>query len=381
MRRGAGIGALAALVVALGTLLLFGASASAKMAQTITFASTPPSGAVAGDSYTASATETSGMRVSFQAGGACAFKTGPRENEEERLEAEFAEEGAVQRPQSPTTVYFIGAGTCTIGAIGSGDAEYESPPEVWESFSVARNPSEQITFTSEPPSNATVGGSYNPVVRLSAGIRVSFFTTTPSVCRIAPAHAAVSFVGGGTCTIGVRQNGVSESEPLEAEQSFTVSRALLPSDLQTPTSSKKAPTKAKRSVKKRKTSAKSPIPAKLRAGLLRTARSYAFISKERHPYDIRAVLTTNEAARSLAGRGTKGGDEAVYLIAMRGSFHLHCFGHPCPVSGPVMEIEVLISAGHVGFYGITEQYPNLESLGTPVPLGPVKAHMAPTKHA
>ena len=207
--------------VMLGTLLLFGASAWAKMAQTIIFTSTPPSNPVASGSYEVSASSSVGLPVDISTGGTCSFRK-PSADEDERLEPRPTFHGVVEAVPSPVTVYFIAAGTCTIEARGSGNSEYEYSSLASQTFQVGKDPSEQITFTSAPPSDATVGGSYNPVVRLSAGIRVSFFTTTPSVCTIAQRHATVSLVGLGTCTIGIRQHGVSESEPPEAQQSFKV---------------------------------------------------------------------------------------------------------------------------------------------------------------
>ena len=246
MGRGAGVRGVAALVAVLGSSMLLCASASAKMAQTIMFTSAAPSDPVAGGSYTVSASETSGMQVFVAAVGACSFGKPGQPNAEDRLEAERVEEQPLELLASPVTVYFIGAGTCRIDASGSGDSEYEPPPEASQSFPVARDPSEQITFTSTPPSDATVGDSYDPVVRLSAGIRVSFFTTTPSVCAIAPLHAAVSLVGVGTCTIGVRQNGVSESEPPEGKQSFDVIGPAAASPQKTSTKTHRAQCPAKK---------------------------------------------------------------------------------------------------------------------------------------
>ena len=62
---------MASLGAVLGASLLFCAGASANMAQTITFTSSPPQEAVAGGSYTVSATETSGLEVYFGTEGAC----------------------------------------------------------------------------------------------------------------------------------------------------------------------------------------------------------------------------------------------------------------------------------------------------------------------
>ena len=70
-----------------GASLLVCASASALAAQTITFTSAAPSRAVAGGSYTVSATDTSGGPVVLTTGGACSLSE-PRANAEEPLEAE-----------------------------------------------------------------------------------------------------------------------------------------------------------------------------------------------------------------------------------------------------------------------------------------------------
>lgn len=210
---------MAALGAVLCSSLLFCASAWAKTPLTITFTSPPPDGAVAGGSYEVSATSSAGLPVSLSVGGACSFS---RPAASQTLEHEVVEEQPLVPRESPAIVYFVEAGTCTI------EASYFRPHEddyeggmASQSFPVAKDPSQRITFISNPPNEATVGEKYHPTVQLSPGIRVAFLTTTPSVCTIN--EAAVNLVGVGTCTVAVRQDGASESEPPEAQQSFTVS--------------------------------------------------------------------------------------------------------------------------------------------------------------
>ena len=416
------------IVAVLGVLPLFSASASANMAQTITITSSPPQEAVAGGSYTVSATETSGLEVYFGTEGACSIDEVPRPGAEERLELERPVAEVPHPPfLSPATVDFITAGTCTIKARGFNGSGYEAAPVASQSFPVAKDPSEQITFTSAPPSNATVGGSYNPVVRLSAGIRVSFFTTTPSVCTIAPLHAAVSLGGVGTCTVGVRQEGSPESELPEAQQSFTVygpvavveHPSILPAEppatqptpqpttapifpgstpppepaKRTPTNAKHLAKKKKKKKKKKKASANGGIPAKVQARLLKLALAEAARRGEHHPSEIQAVRTTEAEAHTLENAGRPGGTETtspppgntpVYFIQMQGNFRVVCSRGPdmdtCPPARLLM-LTVSVSAKRVLGRQFGYGYLNEELPGTPVFLRPVKAHKAPSEHA
>ena len=62
-----------------------------------------------------------------------------------------------------------------------------------------------ITFTSAPPSNATVGGSYAVSATASSGLAVTFASTTTGVCTVM--GSTVSFVAAGTCTVQASQSG------------------------------------------------------------------------------------------------------------------------------------------------------------------------------
>lgn len=223
---GWGLLALAALLLG---LLIIPANAWALEPQTITFTSSPPSPAIAGESYEVSARSSSGAPVELlrpsSVGGPCSF-----EKPEETMLLEGGGGGPYPLRQearmAPQTLYLDGVGTCDIGAVIAAGAEGEAHPvrmpEAVQEFSVAKNPGEQITFVSTP-SNAVTGGTgtYPVFVRASPALWLEGFVSTPSVCEF-PFAQSVKTLAAGTCTIEVRQWGVSTAEPPEAQQSFTV---------------------------------------------------------------------------------------------------------------------------------------------------------------
>ena len=209
---------------------------------TTTFTSTPPSSAAVGGAYEVSATSAPGVPVYLGAEGACSLapldveKTLPPEGGLGGPSATTTE----TPPKLPATVYFVKTGTCTISAGG----RYRSE-RVSQSFTVAMGPPEQITFTSDPPSPAVVGGTYWPWVHSSAGLAVTFYITTPSVCEIVSGPRGgqhVSLIAAGTCTIAVKVEGSSPGGP-EAQQSFAVQMA--PVSAPAPTATPDAPTSFK----------------------------------------------------------------------------------------------------------------------------------------
>jgi hypothetical protein len=216
----------AALVAALGISLLSFASASALTPQTVTFTSTPPSSPSVGRGYEIAATSSSGLPVELSLVGACSPT--PPSLEREASLAEMLGPQSVRPPEratSPITVYFSQVGRCEISARAQGNSEYEPTLGVFQDIVVPKNPSERLSFASSPPSNPAVEGSYVPVVRSSARVGVYFTARPGSVCELVyePQSTRVEFVGAGTCAIGVRQDGIREAEPPEAQQSFNVS--------------------------------------------------------------------------------------------------------------------------------------------------------------
>ncbi len=127
---------------------------------------------------------------------------------------------------SGTTVSFIGAGTCTIDANQAGNSNYNSAPQVQQTFAVGKG-AQTIKFTSTAPSAASVGGSLYTVAAEGGGsgnaVTFTIDAASASVCMVS--GTTVSFTGFGTCTIDANQTGNSNynSAP-QAQQVFTVGK-------------------------------------------------------------------------------------------------------------------------------------------------------------
>jgi hypothetical protein len=91
-------------------------------------------------------------------------------------------------------------------------------------LAVAPLPSQTITFSSTPPTSATVGGpAYDVSATASSGLPVTLTvdTSASSVCQIS--GSTVSLIGVGTCTIDANQDGDASFAPaLLVQQSFSV---------------------------------------------------------------------------------------------------------------------------------------------------------------
>jgi large repetitive protein len=176
-----------------------------KAAQAITFTSSPPPNASVGGTYTVAATGgPSGQPVVLS------------------VDAASTSVCSIAGPQ----VSFNAAGTCVIDANEAGDADYAAAPPAQQSISVSKG-AQAITFTSNPPANASVGGGYT--VAATGGpsgqpVVLSVDAASTSVCSIAGAH--VSFNAAGTCGIDANQAGTADytSAP-QAQQSISVSKA------------------------------------------------------------------------------------------------------------------------------------------------------------
>jgi hypothetical protein len=178
-----------------------------KRAQTITFTSTAPTGAkVGGATYSVTATGgASGNAVTFTSGkvNVCTV--------------------------SLAVVSFIRPGTCIIDAHQAGIGNYAAAPRVTQAFVVSKG-SQSITFTSIPPSNATVGGPTYTVTATggASGNAVTVTSATSRVCTIA--GRVVSFIKSGTCTINAGQAGNSDyTAAPRVTQTFTVHAATITS--------------------------------------------------------------------------------------------------------------------------------------------------------
>ena len=136
--------------------------------QAITFTSTPPPSLVVGGSYTVTATGgASGNPVTFTVDpfstlGACSI--------------------------SGVVVSFTGVGTCIIDANQAGNANYTAAPQVEQPVTIGQG-SQTITFTSAPPANALIGGTYTVTATGGASGNPVTFTIDGSGPR-APARSA-----------------------------------------------------------------------------------------------------------------------------------------------------------------------------------------------
>jgi hypothetical protein len=169
--------------------------------QTITFTTTPPSGAyVGGPTYGVAANASSGLAVVFSSGSPSVCSV------------------------SGSTVSFAASGTCVVRANQSGNASYQAAPQVQQSFTVVPVPSAQtITFTSSTPGSAVyLGPNYNVTATASSGLPVSF--TVSGTCTLSGSSAVV-MAGVGTCTVYANQSGSSAylAAPL-VQQTFAIAK-------------------------------------------------------------------------------------------------------------------------------------------------------------
>jgi hypothetical protein len=122
-------------------------------------------------------------------------------------------------------VSFTGAGTCTVNADQAGNDSYNAAPTVSQSVSVAAG-AQTIMFTSTPPANAAVGGSYDVSAAGGPSSRPIVFSvalSSSSVCSIAGAH--VTFTGAGSCVIQADQAGdANYAAAATATQSVSVAK-------------------------------------------------------------------------------------------------------------------------------------------------------------
>ena len=171
-------------------------------AQTISFTSTAPAGAVFnGPAYTVAATASSGLPVTFaidaSASAVCAI--------------------------AGSSVTFQGVGTCVITANQPGNASFAAAPQVQQSFAVAQA-SQTIAFTSGAPAAAVVGGTaYAVAATATSGLPVTFAidASASAVCSIA--GSTITFQTAGTCVVNANQAGNANwNAAPQAQQSFAV---------------------------------------------------------------------------------------------------------------------------------------------------------------
>jgi hypothetical protein len=167
--------------------------------QTITFTSPAPDSAVFGGSYSATATSTSDLTVTFS-----------------------TDTASVCTVLSGGSVSFVGTGTCHVNADQVGNTAFNAAPQVQQSFSIGKA-NQTISFTSTAPVSRAAGTTYTPTATATSGLTVAF--TVSGACSIT--SGTVTFgPATGTCTINANQSGsVNYNAAPQVQQSVTVTAA------------------------------------------------------------------------------------------------------------------------------------------------------------
>ncbi len=152
---------------------------AALAAQIITLTN-PPASAGYKSSFTAMASASSGLTVTFTSSGAC------------------SNSGATFTMTSAT-------GTCSVIANQSGNSDYSAAPKVTETVT-ATQAAQIITFTTNPPATAAYKTSFAVAATASSGLAVTF--TSSGACSNAGATYTMTS-GTGTCSVIANQAGNS----------------------------------------------------------------------------------------------------------------------------------------------------------------------------
>lgn len=169
-----------------------------KRGQSITFTSTAPAAAAFGGSYSAAATASSGLTVTFS-----------------------TDTASVCTVSITGSVAFVGVGTCHVNADQAGDTQYAAATPAQQSFTVA-TANQTITFGAlggKTYGNApfTVGAT------ATSGLTVTFSSATAPVCTVT--GTTVTIVGAGTCTINANQAGDTNwNAAPQVSRSFAVAK-------------------------------------------------------------------------------------------------------------------------------------------------------------
>jgi PASTA domain/NHL repeat len=216
--------------------------------------------------FTVSATASTGLTVSFSAGGNCTV--------------------------SGTRVHITGAGSCTITASQSGDVNNPAAPSVSRTFPIAKA-SQTITFAAL--ANKRLGDpDFTVSARASSGLPVLFI----ALGRCTIAGTRVHLTGRGLCTITAVQPGnANYGAAVAVAWTFTIGRRAQPVRCRVP-----------RVISKKLGNARSMISkAHCRTGTVtrvysRTRRKGVVIGQSRRPGQ---VLPANSKVDLVVSRGRR----------------------------------------------------------------------------
>jgi len=168
-------------------------SFSIKTGQAITFGAL--SGKTYGDAdFTVSASASSGLPVSFAAGGDCSL--------------------------SGATVHITGAGSCTVTASQPGNSEYFAAPDVARSFSIAK--ASQSIELGAIAAHTFGDADFTVSASASSGLAVSL--AAAGSCTLS--SSTVHIVGAGSCMVTASQPGnANYAAGLDASRTFAIAKA------------------------------------------------------------------------------------------------------------------------------------------------------------
>jgi outer membrane protein OmpA-like peptidoglycan-associated protein len=181
------------------------AFAVAKLSQTLSFSSNPPSPSLVNSTYTPVASATSSLTVAItvdaSASGVCSINAG--------------------------LVTFNATGLCVLDANQAGNPQYPAATQVTQAFYVVAN--QTVSFTSTVPTSPVYGGVYDASAsatsNLSPAITVDGLSTA-GVCTVNT--GVVVFTGAGTCVLDANQAGNTNYAPAaQTQQSITITAAPL----------------------------------------------------------------------------------------------------------------------------------------------------------
>ncbi len=122
------------------------------------------------------------------------------------------------------SVKMLSTGMCSLSAKQAGNANFLPAGEVTQTFSVAKA-SQSISFAALLE-RALGGAAFDVVASSSAGLPVTFSTSTSAVCSVT--GVSVNVLAVGTCTIAANQAGNSNYNAApQVLRSFTVSKGLV----------------------------------------------------------------------------------------------------------------------------------------------------------
>ena len=171
-----------------------------KASQSVNFTSTVPVSAVAGTTYTPSATATSGLTVAFSIttgnGTVCSLSSG--------------------------VVTFSASGTCVITAAQTGDSDYNAATSVTQTI-VAGKINQTLTFGAISAKDFD-DPAFSAGAAVSSGRSVTYATTTSSICSVNSSSGVISIITIGDCSVTASSAGDSSyAAASDVTRTFTIS--------------------------------------------------------------------------------------------------------------------------------------------------------------